>query len=468
MFEKKTYTERRRKLAERLQGGLILLMGNTLSPMNYADNTFPFRQDSSFLYFFGLDAPGLAAVIDTDNGEEMIFGNDAGIDDMIWMGPQVSLQERAWQTGVHQTFPFTRLGDVIKGAVRQGRKIRFLPPYRAENKLTLQEVLGIRADRLSYDASCALIREVVALRSVKEPCEVEEMKKAWAIGSHMHKTAFKMARPGVWEQTIAGAIDSIPVTMGGMPAYPTVLTQHGEILHNQSHIHYLKEGRLLLIDAGAENNMHYASDFTRTLPVGGKFTLRQREIYEIVLAANNDARERIRPGVTFRSVHLAVARLITSKLMELGLMKGDVDEAVANGAHALLFPHGVGHMIGLDVHDMEDLGQIHVGFDDEVKPSNQFGTASLRLGRELRPGFTITNEPGIYFIPALIDKWKKEKINTAFISFKKLDNYRDFGGIRLEDNLLVSETGCELLGDRLPITVEEVEGAMNFTKKQNE
>ena len=460
MFQREIYSERRRKLAEGLHGGIILLLGNIDSPMNYYDNTFHFRQDSSFLYFFGLDFTGLAGIIDTDTAEEMIFGNDVDVEDIIWMGPQLSMPEKASQVGVKKSFPFSQLGDVMTKAIKQGRKIHFLPPYRAENKLLLHELLGVATDRLVQYASAELIKAVISLRSIKEPCEIKEMKKAWDIGCQMQLTAMKMARPGIWEQTIAGTIDSIPLTMGGMPAYPTILSQNGEILHNHSHLNYLKEGKLLLVDAGSENSMHYASDFTRTSPVGGKFTTRQREIYEIVLAANDKARELTKAGVTYLSVHMAIAELIAAKLKTLGLMKGDVAEAAQNGAHALFMPHGLGHMIGLDVHDMEDLGQIFVGFDEEVRPVSQFGTAALRLGRKLQPGFTLTNEPGIYFIPALIDKWKREKINTAFINFEKLESYRDFGGIRLEDDLLVTVNGCELLGERLPVTPREVEEAM--------
>lgn len=460
MFQKEIYSARRRKLAERIHGGIILLLGNNDSAMNYSDNPFHFRQDSSFLYFFGLDFAGLAGVIDTDSGEEIIYGNDLDVDDIIWMGPQISMHEKASGVGVRESFPFSQLEDRVANAIKQGRKIHFLPPYRADNKLLLHEILGIAPARLQHYASLELIRAVIALRSVKEPCEIEEMRKAWNIGYRMQLAAMKMARPGTWEQKIAGTIDSIPLAMGGRPAYPTILSQNGEILHNHSHLNHLQEGKLLLVDAGAENSMHYASDFTRTSPVGGKFTLRQREIYEIVLAANNKARDLTKAGVTYLSVHLTAAELITSGLKALGIMKGDVAEAVKNGAHALFMPHGLGHMMGLDVHDMEDLGQIYVGFDDEVRPVNQFGTSALRLGKRLQPGYTLTNEPGIYFIPALIDKWKHEKINNAFINFDKADSYRDFGGIRLEDDLLVTATGCELLGDRLPITPEEVEEAM--------
>ncbi len=457
MFKKEIYSERRRKLKEQVKGGVILLAGNTEAPMNYADNAYHFRQDSSFLYFFGLDFPGLAGVIDTDTGEELIFGDDADMNDVIWMGPQVSLQDKASRSGIHHTFPFRKLGDHLARVVSQGRKIHFLPPYSAENKLLLQLVTGIIPDRQKEYASVELIKAIVTLRSVKEACELDEMKKAWETGYQMQLQAMKMAQPGVWEQTIAGTIDAIALSNGGMPSYPTILSQRGEILHNHDHSGYLKEGKLLLVDAGAENSMHYASDFTRTSPVGGKFSLRQREIYEIVLAANNKARELTKPGVTYLSVHLAACEVIASGLKDLGLMKGDVKEAVKNGAHALFMPHGLGHMLGLDVHDMEDLGQIYVGFDDEVRPVDQFGTSSLRLGRKLQPGFVLTDEPGIYFIPPLIDKWKQEKINADFINFEKLDSYLDFGGIRLEDDLHVTANGCELLGKRVPITPEEVE-----------
>lgn len=460
MFDQKIYTERRKKLKQKLENGLILLLGNVDSPMNYPANTFHFRQDSTFLYFFGLDFQRLAGVIDVESGDEIIFGDDVDMEDIIWMGPQVSLQEKAAKVGITQTAPHNQLFDTINQAIRQGRKIHFLPPYRAENKLLLQELLGIHPQKQKEYASLEFIKAVIALRSVKEACEIEEIKKACATGYQMHVTAMKMAHPGAWEQTIAGTIEGISLANGSVPSFPIILSQNGETLHNHDHSNYLKEGKLLLVDAGAETSLRYASDFTRTTPVGGTFTQKQREIYEIVLAANNRAAELTRPGVTYLSVHLEAARVIAAGLKALGLMKGDVDEAVRNGAHALFFPHGLGHMMGLDVHDMEDLGQIYVGYDDETRPVDQFGTAYLRLGKKLEPGFVITNEPGIYFIPALIDKWKHEKINTDFIDFARLESYRDFGGIRLEDDLLVTAAGSELLGQRVPITPEEVEATV--------
>jgi len=457
MFERDVYINRRTRLKEKISNGIALILGNEDSPMNYGDNTFRFRQDSSFLYLFGLDFPGLAGIIDFDSGEDYIFGEDVDIDDIIWMGPQSTISENAAKSGISNTASFDKLVSFLGKAIKQGRKVHFLPPYRAENKIKLEQLLGISVNRVQDYASVELIKAIVDMRSVKEPCEIEEMRTACGVGYDMHIAAMKMARPGVWEQQIAGTMEGIAVGGGGMVSFPTILSQNGEILHNHDHSQILKEGRLMLTDAGAESSMHYASDFTRTVPVGGKFSQKQLEIYQIVLKANNTAKELTRPGVTYLSVHLSAAEVIASGLKDLGLMKGDVREAVANGAHALFFPHGLGHMLGLDAHDMEDLGQIYVGFDEEIPPSDQFGTASLRLGRRLRPGFVVTNEPGIYFIPALIDKWQGEKTNTEFINFKKVNEYRKFGGIRLEDDILVTKSGSEILGERLPVEPLEVE-----------
>jgi len=456
MFQKEVYINRRKKLCDKVKSGLILIMGNADVPMNYTDNTYSFRQDSSFLYLFGLDYQQLAGVIDVDNGNEYIFGNDVDMDDIIWMGPQVSLQEKASEVGVSRTAPFNQLFTVIGDALAKGRTVHFLPQYRAENKIVMAELLKIPVAKLQESASLELIKAVISLRSVKEACEIEEIEKACAVGYEMHVTAMKMAQEGVWEQRIAGTIEGISVAGGGMPSFPVILSQNGETLHNHDHSKILQKGRLMLVDAGAETALHYASDFTRISPVGGEFTQKQREIYEIVLAANNRTAELAAPGVTYLSVHLAASEVIASGLKELGLMKGDVKEAVRNGAHALFFPHGIGHMLGLDVHDMENLGQDYVGYDNEIRPVDQFGTAYLRIGRRLQPGFVITDEPGIYFIPALIDQWKANKTNADFINFDKLQEYRDFGGIRLEDNLLVTETGARILGKRVPITPDEV------------
>lgn len=460
MFSSKTYIARRQQLKAKIADGIILLPGNVDSPMNYTDNTFYFRQDSSFLYFFGLDFQNLAGIIDVESGEDIIFGNDVGIEDIIWMGPQISLKEKSEKVGVQRVEPYKNLQLVIEGAILAGRKIHFLPPYRAENKLLLNELTGISVSKLKDYSSLALIKAIISLRSVKEEQEIVEIRKACAVGYEMHVTAMKMAKAGVWEQTVAGTIEGIANAGGGMVSFPVILSQNGETLHNHDHSKTLQNGRLLLVDAGAEVRSHYASDYTRTFPVSGKFTQKQREIYDIVLAANNRARELTKPGTTYLSVHLAAMEVIASGMKALGLMKGDVNDAVRNGAPALFMPHGLGHMLGLDVHDMEDLGQIYVGYDDEIRPVDQFGTAYLRMGRKLQPGFVITNEPGIYFIPALIEKWKAEKINTDFIHFDRLIEYLDFGGIRLEDDILVTKTGCEILGDRIPIEPNDIEDVM--------
>jgi Xaa-Pro aminopeptidase len=457
MVNKEIYIRRRESLIHKVGKGIILLLGNGEAPMNYRDNTYHFRQDSSFLYFFGIDKPGKAGVLDTESGQVILFGNDVDLEDIIWMGPQESMASMARKAGVENSAPMDHLAVVLSEAIRQGRKIHFLPPYRTENAVFLQRLTGIDGSMLKDYASLTLIKAIVALRSVKEPCEIGELEKAAAIGYDMHVSAMKMALPGVREQEIAGRMEGIAISGGGSVSFPIILSQNGDTLHNHDHSQVLQKGRMIVVDAGAESLLHYASDFTRTIPVGGAFTTLQRDIYEIVLAANDMATRLIRPGVTYLSVHLAVAELIAGGLKEIGLMKGDIREAVAAGAHALFFPHGLGHMMGLDVHDMEDIGQVYVGYDEETRPIDQFGTAYLRLGRKLQPGFVITNEPGIYFIPALISKWKSEKAHTGFINYEKLDSYAGFGGIRIEDNVLVTGDGSRLLGKRIPVTPQEIE-----------
>ncbi len=458
MFDSKVYSERRLKLRKKIRSGLVLILGNNEAPMNYPANTYHFRQDSNFLYFFGLDLPGLVGVIDIEDGKDCIYGNNVDIDDIIWMGPQPTINELAAKAGVLCTHPLKDLASTLQRAINQGRKIHFTPPYRAENIITLERLLGIHPSLVQKYASKDLVNAIVSLRSVKEACEIEEIEKACDIGYVMHTTAMKMAKIGETERNIAGAMEGVASSLGLFPSFPIILSQNGETLHNHDHSQILKEGRLLLCDAGAESVSHYASDFTRTIPVGGRFTQRQKDIYNIVLAANNKAIEIAKPGIPYIQVHLEAAKVIAAGLKELGLMKGDVNEAVANGAHALFFPHGLGHMMGIDVHDMEDLGENNVGYDDEIARSDQFGTAYVRLGRRLQEGFVITVEPGIYFIPALVDKWKTEMINTAFINFDKVAEYIGFGGVRLEDDILVTAKGCRLLGSkRIPITVDEVE-----------
>ncbi len=461
MFNKEVYVARRQKLMQKVSDGLILILGNSDAAMNYPANTYHFRQDSNFLYFFGLNHQNYAGVLDAESGAEMLFGDDVDIDDVIWMGPQPSLKEKSTKIGVAETYKFSALKELITDAISKDRKIHFLPPYRAENVLLLEKLTGINHLKVKASASVELIKAVVSLREIKDEFEIAELEKAAAIGYEMHTTSMRMAKEGIVESQIAGRIEGIALSHDGKVSFPVILSVHGETLHNHNHGNTLTNGRMLLTDAGAETPMGYASDFTRTFPVSGKFTQKQREIYEIVLEANNKATAAIKPGVKYQDIHLLAAKVIATGLIKLGLMKGDADAAVKNGAHAMFFPHGLGHMMGLDVHDMEDLGENYVGYDEETQRIDQFGTAYLRLGKRLKEGFVITNEPGIYFIPALIDKWYNEGINHDYINFDKVNEYRDFGGIRLEDDILVTKDGSRLIGKRIPITVDEIEKIMN-------
>jgi len=457
MFDKQVYSERRNRLREKMGSGIILIPGNLESPMNYPENAYHFRQDSTFLYLFGLDIPDLFGVIDANSGDDTIFGNDNSIEDIIWSGIKPSIKDLAASVGVTKSLPMKELFTKVGQSVSPGSRVHFIAPYRADIMLLLEELTGIQASALTSKGSLELIHALVDMRSVKDEAEIAEIEIACETGYKMHVAAMKMAKPGIMEQEIAGTIEGIALAYGGGTSFPTILTQNGQTLHNHNHSFQLEKGRLLLVDAGAESNGHYASDFTRTIPVGGKFSQKQLDIYNIVLKANNTATSLIKPGETYLSIHLKVAEVIASGLKDLGLMKGDVKDAVANGAHALFLPHGLGHMMGLDVHDMENYGQIYVGYDKEIRPVDQFGTAYLRLGRRLQKGFVLTNEPGIYFIPALIEKWYNEKINHAFINFDQAKKYLDFGGIRLEDDILVTATGSRILGNRIPINPEEVE-----------
>ncbi len=460
MFPKEIYWQRRKQLHEQLEGGLVLFPGNVESAMNYRGNTYHYRQDSSFLYFFGINKPGFYGICDLDSGEDTLYGDDLGIDDIIWMGALPGVRELAALAGVEHTGSLKSMGEVLKGAVARGRKVHILPPYRGDQVLDLAGILGVGSDQVEGFISRELIQAVVRLRAVKDSYEIAEIEKAVDVARIMHTTAMKMAFPGNFEYELSGAIEGIALSHGGQASFPVILSMDGQILHNHEHENELVEGRMIICDAGAETSMCYASDITRTFPVGGKFTTRQKEIYNIVLEANMKTIEASLPGTTYREVHLLAASIIARGLKELGLMKGDVDEAVAAGAHALFFPHGLGHMMGLDVHDMEGLGEDYVGYNDRVKRSDQFGLAYLRMGRELEPGFVMTNEPGCYFIPALIDQWKEAKQFEQFINYDRVDGYRDFGGVRIEDDVLITEKGNRVLGTPIPKSVEEVEATM--------
>jgi Xaa-Pro aminopeptidase len=457
MFDPKIYAGRRERLKKQVGSGLMLFLGNVESPMNYPANPYHFRQDSSFLYFFGLDSSGLAGVVDADDGRDLLFGNDVDVEDIIWMGDQPTLRERAQDVGIQDTAPLDKLAETIRGTVSKGKRIHYLPPYCAETILEIERLLGIKADRVKEYVSEELIKAVVEQRACKITQEVAEIEAALQASFDMHTTAMKMAKPGVYEREIAGVIEGIALSYGAAVAFPVILTVNGQILHNHYHGNRLEAGNLLVNDSGAESRMHYASDITRTIPVGGKFSQKQKEIYELVFQAQLAAIQAIKPGVKNKDVHNQAVTVIASGLKDVGLLKGDVQEAVKAGAHALFMPHGMGHMLGLDVHDMEGLGENYVGYDKTVKRSDQFGLAYLRLARELQPGFVITVEPGIYFIPVLIDKWIKEGKHTQFIDYEQVNSYRDFGGIRLEDNILVTEEDHRVLGKPIPKTIAELE-----------
>ncbi|MDR1129516.1 MAG: aminopeptidase P family protein [Prevotellaceae bacterium] len=462
MFETGIYVNRRNSLRSLISSGVVLFLGNTESPVNYAGNAYRFRQDSNFLYFFGLNLPQLAGVIDIEEGTDCIYGNDPDIEDIIWSGNLPSMEQLAAKAGISSVSPRRDLKIKLLSAIRKGRKIHFAPPYRGDSKIILSDLLGIRIAELGNYSSKALIKSIVQLRSEKEACEVEEIERACDTGYEMHTLAMRLCKPGIFEYQITGAMEGIAGAANGMTSFPSIQSQNSEILHNHSHNNILQAGKMMVTDAGAETCAGYASDFTRTIPVDGKFTSRQLDIYNTVLAANNLAQRISKPGKLYYDVHLAAAKTVAEGLKNIGLMKGNVDDAVQSGAHALFFPHGLGHMMGLDVHDMEDLGEKYVGYDDEIQRSTQFGTANLRLGRRLKKNFVLTVEPGIYFIPALIAKWKSEKINSSFINFQKVEEYIDFGGIRLEDNIIITDEGCRRLGKkRIPITKEEVEEEMS-------
>lgn len=463
MFDKKTYVSRRAKLKELVKNGIIILFGNNESPCNYPSNGYyPFRQDSSFLYYFGLNRDGLVGVIDIDNNTETLVGNDIDIEDIVWYGSVDSVRDMADSVGVEETAPMKSLKTICNDAMRQKRRIHFLPPYRYDIKLQIFDLLGIHPGQQKESASMELINAVVKMRSTKEQQEIEELERAATIGYKMHTTAMRLTKPGLTEKYIGGQVDGVAHSYGAMVSFPTIFSQHGEIMHGNPSMAVLESGRLALCDAGAETINNYCSDNTRTYPVNGKFTQRQLEIYSIVEACHDYVLDVAKPGVKYMDVHFAVCRLMTERLKELGLMKGDTDEAVAAGAHAMFLPHGLGHMMGMDVHDMENLDQINVGFDEETRPRlDQFGTNCLRMGRRLEEGFVVTDEPGIYFIPALIDDWKASGHCAEFLNFDKIETYKDFGGIRLEDDVLITKDGCRFIGkERIPYHPKDVEAFM--------
>ena len=462
MFNKETYIRRRAELKKLVGNGVVILFGNNEAPANYPANSYaPMRQDSSFLYFFGQHRDGLVGVIDIDNDEEWLFGDDIDIEDIVWMGFVPSVADLAAEVGVTKTAPMKELCQVCSRATATKRPIHFLPPYRFDTKIQIMDLLGIHPNEQKEKASLPLIQAVVKMRSTKESQEIEAIERACDVGYAMHTTAQLLIRPGVTERFIGGQVDGIARSLAQGVSFATIFSQHGEIMHGNPSDAKLEAGRLALCDAGCELD-DYCSDNTRTMPVSGKFTQKQLEIYSIVEACHDYVLEVAKPGVKYQDVHFAVCRLMTERLKELGLMKGNTDEAVAAGAHAMFLPHGLGHMMGMDVHDMEGLGQIYVGFDEETRPNlEQFGTNCLRMGRKLEEGFVVTDEPGIYFIPHLIDLWRKEGHCAEFLNFDKLEQYKDFGGIRIEDDLLITKDGCRFLGQKLiPYHPAELEAFM--------
>jgi Xaa-Pro aminopeptidase len=458
MFETSTYADRRKILKEKFDSGLILLLGNGESPSNFPANPYPFRQDSTFLYYFGIDRPAYAGTIDIDNNLETLFGDDTSVDEIVWTGPQPTINDYAEIVGVKRAAETEKLIEQIRSAIKKGRKVHFLPQYRLRNQMQLSLLTGVNLNNVNDYASEKLIKAVVAQRSVKSSEEIEELDEAVDIASKMHLAAMKMAKPDTDERKIAGMIEGIANSLGYGLSFQPIVSIKGQTLHNPFYDNKMKAGDLLVNDSGAESKLHYASDITRTIPVGGKFSDTQKDIYQIVLNAETNAINSVAPGVSFKELHLGAAKDVAAGLIELGLMFGNAEEAVNAGAHSLFFPHGLGHMLGLDVHDMESLGEELVGYDETVQRSDEFGLKYLRLAKTLQTGFVCTIEPGIYFIPELIDQWKSQNRFPEFINYDMLETYKDFGGIRIEDDVLVTEDGKRILGSKpIPKTVEELE-----------
>lgn len=462
LFTSYTYTNRRKNLATHVKNGLILFLGNNEAPMNYTDNTYPFRQDSTFLYFFGLTKTMLAATLDCETGQCTLFGDDPSIDEIVWTGPQKKLNELCALVGVVSCSSFNHIFQTVQDAISQGRIVHFLNPYRHDHLILLSEILNKSTPEIQLSYSQQLIEGIVKQRLYKSEEELVEIVNAVNITGEMHLEAMKMAKVGMTEQHVASKLLEIATSYCGFYSFPPIVTINGETLHNHYHGNTLKKGDLLLVDSGAENQMGYAGDMTRTFPIGQKFTEPQKAIYQIVLDAHIKASAALKPGITFKEVHLLASKTVFEGLKELGLAKGDPDEALREGAHAMFFQCGLGHLMGLDVHDMENLGEQNVGYTADMIKSTQFGLKSLRLGRTLEPGIVLTVEPGIYIIPALIDLWKADNKHADFINYDELEKYRDFGGIRIEEDFVITENGGRLLGEEVPKTVEDVEATISL------
>lgn len=457
MFSTQVYVQRREALKAKMKNGIILFLGNEESPMNYPDNPYPFRQHSSFLYYYGIDRPSLVATIDLDNQQETIFGDELTLDEIVWMGNQPSIKEQAEKAGIYEVLPSVKLYTFLREAIASGRDIHFLPPYRPENKIKLLRLLNIRPDQFALKSSDELLKAVIAQREIKSKDEITEIEKAVNWSVEMHVAAIKYAKPGMKEAEVMARVAQVALEHQGQPSFPIIATVHGEILHNHNYSHTLKKGQLFLLDAGAETARHYAGDLTSTFPVSKHFSNKQKEIYQLVLDAHYATANMLRPGITFRDVHMHACRVIFEGLKELGITKGNTEEAIIEGAHALFFPTGLGHMMGLDVHDMEDLGEINVGYAPGESKSALFGLKSLRLAKELLTGHVLTIEPGIYFIPELIKRWKADKKFEHFINYKSLRPFMNFGGVRIEQDYLITKRSSKLLGRKKPMEINEIE-----------
>ena len=470
MFAKEVYIRRRKALLEKLasENGIVIFLGNVDAPAQYRDNCYKWRQDSTWLYYFGIDEPRYAAILDLESGSETIFADDFDIDDIIWMGPTPSVAEQAGRAGIANTGCYADFDSAVRKAAGAGRKVHFIPASRYYNASKLASLLGGSMEEYfsagkkgCARASEALVKAIISMRLVKEDIEIEELDAAGALGYEMHTIARRNIRTGHVEAEAVGAMEGVTLSKGWGVSFPTILTQHGEIFHCHSHECIIEPGKLMVVDAGAETLNHYASDHTRTYPTGGKFTEKQRDIYQIVFECNELAFSLTRPGTAYRDVHIQTCRHMLDCLRDLDLVRGEIDGMVETGIAGLFMPHGLGHNMGMDVHDMEDLGENLVGYDDDQTRSSQLGLGSLRMARKLVPGNVITDEPGIYFIPDLIRLWKKDGSDKGYVNYDKLEQYFDFGGIRLEDDVLVTEGGARRIGaKRLPIAPDEVEEAM--------
>jgi Xaa-Pro aminopeptidase len=459
------YRHRRNAIREAVGKGVLLWLGHLPQPRNYWDNTYPFRQNSHFLYYVGLDAPDLAVLSYPEADYDVLFSRPTSLDDVVWSGAGHARVAMARQAGIDTVEDIARLGVYLTRARSEGLPIHYLPQYQASSLFRIAELLVLDPSEVSKGVSEAMVEAVARQRSIKSEIEVAEIENALGITNRMHRAAMASARPGIYESDIAGRIQGIALADNRQQAYNPIVTVRGEVLHNHSYGNRLEAGQLVLNDSGAESHRHYASDITRTFPVNGRFTSAQAEVYDVVLQAQMSAITRIKPGIPYRDVHLNACRVVAEGLAGIGLMRGDRDEAVAAGAHALFFPHGLGHMLGLDVHDMEDLGDI-VGYPKGEKRSPQFGLNFLRLSRPLEPGFVLTVEPGIYFIPALIDRWREERAHSDFINYDRLAQFVTFGGIRIEDDVLVTSDGARVLGPVIPKTIAEIEETMGSDQRR--